>query len=339
MLPWLPHRIYVEASSPLEVRQSLPPSHSRACKLIVLLPPHEGSLLVMFKARKTLSTRSWVRIKNKRSVYNGDVGYVETSNESDAVVIVAPRQRPYDMPDQSGEKMEFDAQLARLTGLPLEPLLSSAGSEVGHTCGDQEFVHGLLRLHFLVEDLVHVELPHPDDIKYHMLANLDRPFIEETVHLFSAQFWREKDQVEIWEGGLKGKLATLSNVCWDERCATVLCEGDVLDYSLRELRRHFEAGDAVKIIAGPFSGEAGHVVDVRDGTVTLVVIQEDRTCNKVSPTYIVHSYTNKLHRSMCQNFFCKAIRKTTYFLAPLRLLVLVHRIHQFPKTKRYREIL
>ena len=319
VLPWLPHRIYVEASSLLEVRQSLPPSHSCTCKPIILLLLHKGSSLAIFKARKTLPTQSWVRIKNKRSVYNGDIGYVETSNESDAIVIVVPCQRPYDMPDQSGEKMEFDAQLAKLVGLSLQPLLSSAGSEVGYTCGDQEYVYGLLRLRFLVQELVHVELPHPDDIKYHMLANLDWPFIEETVHLFSAQFWREKDQVEIWEGGHKGKLAMLSDICWDERCATVSCEGDVLDYSLRELRRHFKAGDAVKIIAGPFFGEAGQVVGVRGGTVTLVVIQEDGMCNNVSPTYIVRLCTNKLHRSMCQIFFCKAIRKTTYFLLPLRL--------------------
>ena len=274
MLPWFPHRVYVEASSPLEVRRSLPPSHSRACKPIVLLPPHKGSSLAIFKARKRLPTRSWVWIKDKRSVYNGDIGYVETSNENDAVVIVAPRQRPYDMPDQSGEKMEFDAQLARLAGLPLDPLLSSAGTEVGYTCNDQEYVHGLLRLRLLVQDLVHVELPHPDDITYHMLANLDRPFIEETVHLFSAQFWREKDQVEIWEGGLTGKLATLSNIYWDKWFATVSCKGDVLDCSLHELRRHFEVGDAVKIIAGQFSGEAGHVVDMRDGTVTLAVCHD-----------------------------------------------------------------
>ena len=40
----------------------------------------------------------------------------------------------------------------------------------------------------------------------------------------------------------------------------------------------------MKIIAGPFSGEAGHVVSMRDGTVTLVVIQEDGTCNNVSLT-------------------------------------------------------
>ena len=82
--------------------------------------------------------------------------------------------------------MEFDAQLARLAGLPLDPLLSSAGTKVGYTCNDQEYVHGLLRLRLLVQDLVHIELPHPDDITYHMLANLNQPFIEEIVHLFSA---------------------------------------------------------------------------------------------------------------------------------------------------------
>ena len=121
VLPWLPHQIYIKVSSLLEVQQSLPPSHSCACKLIVLLPPHEGSLLAIFKARKTLPTQSWVQIKNKHSVYNGNIGYVEMSNESDTIVIVMPCQCPYDMPNQSGKKMEFDAQLAKLAGLSLEP--------------------------------------------------------------------------------------------------------------------------------------------------------------------------------------------------------------------------
>ena len=278
-LPWLPCRLYVSATDPLEVRQNLPPSHCQVPKSIVLLPLEEGTSLATFKARKALPTRSWVRIK-KSALYKGDVGYVETSDRDNAVIVVAPRQRPYDIPEQSGEKMEFDLELARLANLPVEPILSSIGTEIGHTCNRQQFVSGLLRLSLPVHALEVVDLPHPDDIKY--LAAANRTFVEETVHLFSAQFWREKDQVKIQEGDLKGKLGTLSSIHWDQRTAVVSCEEGAFDCSLRELRRHFKLGDAVRVIAGPFSGEAGYVVNVHDNSITLSLMQENGNSETMS---------------------------------------------------------
>ena len=100
-LAWLPHWLYVEASSPLEVQKNLPSSHHRAHKEIVHLPLQEGTSLMVFKSRKTLPCWSWVHIK-KSALYKGDVGYVELSDENTAIVLVAPRQRPYDITEQLG---------------------------------------------------------------------------------------------------------------------------------------------------------------------------------------------------------------------------------------------
>ena len=204
---------------------------------------------------------------------------METSDQDNTVIVVAPWQRPYDIPEQSGKKMEFDVELARLADLPLEPILSSTGTEIGYTCNGQQFVSGFLRLSLPVHALEVVELPHPNDIKYLTTAN--HTFVEETVHLFSTQFWREKDQVEIQEGDLKGKLRTLSSIHWDQRTTIVSCEG-VFDCSLRELRRHFKLGDTMRVIAGPFSGEAGYVVNVHDNSITLSLMQEDGNSETVS---------------------------------------------------------
>ena len=41
------------------------------------------------------------------------------------------------------------------------------------------------------------------------------------VQLFSAQFWREMDQVEVQEGDLKGMEGTLGGIDWDQQTATV----------------------------------------------------------------------------------------------------------------------
>ena len=137
-------------------------------------------MLATFKARKTLPRQSWVTIK--RSVlYKGDFGCMETSDKQDAIIIVAPRQRPYDIPKHLNERMEFDVELARIANLPLVPISSPTGNVIGYTCGDQEFIHGLLRLRLSVHDLEIIEHPHPNDIKYHITANFDRKFIKETV--------------------------------------------------------------------------------------------------------------------------------------------------------------
>ncbi|KAI6119981.1 hypothetical protein EDD16DRAFT_1706160 [Pisolithus croceorrhizus] len=108
-LPWLPHQLYIEASCPLKVQQSLPPSHCQSHKEIVLLPLQEGTLILVYKAQQVLPTRNWVWIK--QSAYKGDIGYIEESAESEAVVLVAPRQLPYDLPKESGKRTRFDIEL------------------------------------------------------------------------------------------------------------------------------------------------------------------------------------------------------------------------------------
>ncbi|KIM64231.1 hypothetical protein SCLCIDRAFT_23585 [Scleroderma citrinum Foug A] len=280
MLSWFPHRLYVEASSPLEVQQNLPPLHLHAHKPIVCLPPEEGTLLATFKAHKTLPHQSWVKIK-RPALYKGDFGCMEMSDEQDAIIIVVPHQHPYDIPEHSNERMEFDVELARIANLPLVPISSPAGNVIGYTCSDQEFIHGLLRLRLSVHNLEIIEHPHPDDIKYHITVNFDRKFIEETVQLFSVQFWWETDQVEVQEGDLKGMEGALGGIDWDRQTATVFFEHNALDCSLHELHRKFNIGDGVKVIAGPFSRETSHIIVVNKGLIVLVVMQEGRTTENI----------------------------------------------------------
>ncbi|KAI6004937.1 hypothetical protein EDD15DRAFT_2191676 [Pisolithus albus] len=275
-LPRLPHRLYVEASCPLDVQQSLPPSHCQSHKDIVLLPPQEGTSILTYKARQVLPTRNWVRIK--QSTYKGDIGYVEESAETHAVVLVAPRQLPYDVPEESGERMMFDVELARLTGLDFIPIISPSGAEIGYSCGGQQFVRGLLRLTLPVNALELVELPHPDDIRFHVATGVDPPFVEETLNIFSAQFWREHDSIEIQEGDLRGKRGMLADVDLHKRSAVVLCDGDdTFECNLRELCRVFKIGDTVRVIAGPFCGETGYVIVLHERTLVLAVMQSDKS--------------------------------------------------------------
>ena len=140
---------------------------------------------------------------------------MEPSDEHNAVVIVAPCQCPYNILKHSNERVEFDVELARMANLILEPISSPTGTVISYTCGGQEFIHGLLRLRLSVHNLEIIEHPHPDDIKYHITVDFDCKFIEETVQLFSAQFWWEMDKVEIQEEDLKGMAGALGGIDWD----------------------------------------------------------------------------------------------------------------------------
>jgi len=272
-LPWLPRRLYVAGSSPAEVRNYLPPSHRSVAQEIVLLPSAESTSLSICKTQQTLPIRTWVRIKN--SLYKGNIGFVEQSDATNATLIVTPRKCPYDLPQESGEKSLFSSELATLAGLTLEPISSPAGVDIGFTCGGCEFIYGLLRLTVPIRSVTLVELPHPDDIAFHMITDFKRPFIEETVHLFSAQFWRELNSVEICRGNLHGCRGNLVDVKWHKRTASVLLHTventieNVTHCSIWELRRVFSTRQGVRVVAGPYHGYTGHVIAAYDSTVSL----------------------------------------------------------------------
>ena len=120
-----------------------------------------------------------------------------------------------------------------------------------------------------------------------------------TVQLFSAQFWRGTDQVEVQEGDLKGMEGTLGGIDWDQWTATVVFEYNALDCSLHELCRKFNIGDGVKVIAGPFSRETGHVIVVNKGSIVLVVMQEGRTTENVSFASNFYLHPLNFHRLRC----------------------------------------
>ena len=292
-IPWLPRRLYVAGSNPAEVRNNIPPSHRYALKDIVLLPPEEGSSLAIFKTRQTLPIHTWVCIK--RGLYKGDIGYVEQSDIAEAVVVVAPHKRPYDLPEQSGEKDLFCSELATLAGLPLVPISSAVGVDDGFTCGSQDFVSGLLRLSLPIGSLTLVELPHPNNLAFHMVANFERSFVEEMIQLFSVQFWREHDTVEIRGGDLRGARGSLVDIEWNRRSASLILhtlevqepgnnKANIIHCSIQELCRVFSGGDAVKVIAGPYRGYTGHVIASYD---SKVILQRDGQSLNVGHPYFL----------------------------------------------------
>ena len=131
--------------------------------------PTEGTSLSAIKPRQILPVQIWVRIKN--GLYKGDISFVERSDSTNAVLVVAPCKRPYNLLQQSGKKSLFCDELAILAGLTLEPILSPAGVGIGFTCGGHDFIYGLLHLTIPTHSVTVVGLPHPNEIAFHMITN------------------------------------------------------------------------------------------------------------------------------------------------------------------------
>ncbi|KAI5980995.1 hypothetical protein EDD15DRAFT_2380602 [Pisolithus albus] len=164
----------------------------------------------------------------------------------------------------SGEKTGFDVKLARIAKVDLVPLLSPGGAEIGYRCGEEEFIHGLLRLTLLVDTLEQVKLPHPDDIKFHTAADIDPPFVEEMLNLSQHNFgesrtWLRYERRTSWARG---------------------------GYLLMSIGTNdppvFRIGDMVEIMAGPFcSEETSYVVAVHQRTIIVAIRQPDQTVENV----------------------------------------------------------
>ncbi|KAI6043423.1 hypothetical protein EDC04DRAFT_2891050 [Pisolithus marmoratus] len=210
----------------------------------------------------------------KKSRYKGNIGYVGESTDSDAIVLVTPHQLPYDPPEESGERVRFDVELTRIADIDVMPILSSSGTKIGHTCGGQQFVHGLLRLPIPVDTLETVKLPHPDDIRFHVVAGIDL-------------------LIEIQEGDLRGKTGILANVDWHKQCAVILCDENAFECNLHELHRVFRIGDTVEVIAGPFCGEAGYIVALHEHTIVLIM-QHDKTSDNIEVSkFVMQTHLNE----------------------------------------------
>ncbi|KAI6095702.1 hypothetical protein F5141DRAFT_1221571 [Pisolithus sp. B1] len=242
-----------------EVWNHFPPSYHSATKEIILLPPAKATSLAAFEAQQMLPIWTWVHIK--KDLYKGNIGFVETSNQTDVTLIVAPYECLYDLPQQSGEKSLFSSELVTLASLALEPIVSPVGEDIGFRCGGHDFIHGLLCLTVPTHSVILVELPIPNDIAFHMVVNFEQTFVEKMVHLFSAQFWQEFDTVKICEGELSGSRGKLINVEWQKWAVSVLLhsmeawEGDLDDKDeaihccIWELHGVFSTGQTVRIIA------------------------------------------------------------------------------------------
>ncbi|KAH0825726.1 hypothetical protein J3R83DRAFT_9929 [Lanmaoa asiatica] len=263
--PWLPRRLYVQASCPLEILSAMNPVHRNAVRAVTLVPPAEASRI--FTPEKTFPPRSWVRIRKGR--YKNDIGYVLSYDQDTFSVLVVPRERAYESPEEPRNvRALFHFQLAHDAGLDLTLLTNSRGL-TAFQHNNHSYFSGLLRLSLTIDDLECVPIPHPDEIHLHAQAGMDPSLVEECHVLFSAQFWREGDVVRSSSPELLDQKATIAAVDLDNRSVTLILNDQTYDCPLLEQRRVFSTGDHLRITVGPDRGLKGMVTVVMEKELVL----------------------------------------------------------------------
>ncbi|KAG1794535.1 uncharacterized protein HD556DRAFT_1474554 [Suillus plorans] len=259
---WAAGQLYVVADSPRTIAASLPTSHAFAVKQYLRISDEERE--AVDGSCSNLPNPAWVRIKYGQ--YKGDIGYVFDSDQSNGLIaiLIPPRCFPYPMP--GGSVALFDQ--FRLPDNQTVSDLIRDGKVVGCSYKGEHYYMGLLLKHFHCDRLELVASPHADDIRLHMQSGFDTPFVKKTLVAFSMQFLRLGDSARVIAGELCSKVGTV--VLTDHTSGSVRLEmifdghRNEIDVRLEDIEHIFCVGDQVRVVAGPYLGLEGHVIQISD---------------------------------------------------------------------------
>lgn len=113
-----------------------------------------------------------------------------------------------------------------------------------------------------------IAYPHADDIQLHMQSGFDTPFVKKTLAAFSTQFLRTGDSARIISGELRSKIGTVVSTdhVSGSVCLEIVLDGhqSEIDVRLEDMERLFRVGDEVQVVAGPYMGLEGHIIQISD---------------------------------------------------------------------------
>ncbi|KAG1847298.1 hypothetical protein C8R48DRAFT_677640 [Suillus tomentosus] len=257
---WVAGQIYVVADSPKTIADSLHNSLYAAVKKYSRITDEERGAVE--RSRTALPNPAWVRIRHGK--YKGCVGKIFKSGQDTVEVLCPTRNFPYPMPRGC-------RALVERSRLPKNDSVSDIiiGDEVvGWTFKGERYYMGLLLKHFHRDQLELLASPHVDDIQLHLESGWDKPFLKKTVMAFAMQFLRVGDHARVIKGTLRGELGkvistdhTYGSVCLEftfHKCP------EEIEVRLQDVERVFRVGDSVRVIAGPYLGLEGHILQMAE---------------------------------------------------------------------------
>ncbi|KAG2744347.1 hypothetical protein P692DRAFT_20745766, partial [Suillus brevipes Sb2] len=264
---WIAGQLYVLADSPKAISDSLPFSLYLAVKQYVRISDEEREAVE--RSHRKIPNPAWVRIKHEK--YKGDIAQVFDSDlPNDFVaVLVPPRDFPYSMP--RGSRSLLDR-----SHLPNGDAVSniSIGEEViGCKYKGERYYMGLLLKNVHRDRLEPVVCPHADDIQLHLQSGWNRTFLKTTVHAFAMQFLRVGDRARIVKGDLRSEIGQVVSTDYPAGSVTLALKFSgfrkEVDIRLEDIERIFQVGDSVRVVAGPYLGVEGYIIQMVDDIICL----------------------------------------------------------------------
>ncbi|KAG2364694.1 hypothetical protein BDR07DRAFT_1482164 [Suillus spraguei] len=191
----------------------------------------------------------WVRFKHDK--YKGDIAQVFDSDLPDdfVTVLVPPQEFPYPM--SQGSRSLLD-QSRLLTGDAVTDIKRSE-EVVGCKYKGERYYMGLLLKNVHRDRLECVVCPHADDIQLHLQCRWDQAFLKTTVVACSKQFLRVGDMARIVKGDLSSGIGQVV----------------LTNHPTEDIEHVFQVGDTVRVVAGPYLGVEGHIIQMADDVFRL----------------------------------------------------------------------
>jgi ribosomal protein L24 len=155
---------------------------------------------------------------------------------------------------------------------------------------------GLLVKQFHRDRLEIVASPHADDIKLHMQSGWDTPFIRKSLLAFSMHFLHTGDLVRIIAGEICSKIGTV--ISMDHASGSMRLETNFdshrreIDVRLEDVECIFRVGDEIRVVAGPYLGLEGHIIQISDD---MFHICQAVSKEEVAFTHKLQSYDSLTH--------------------------------------------
>ncbi|KAG6376546.1 hypothetical protein JVT61DRAFT_2542 [Boletus reticuloceps] len=211
-LSTMPQRIYVEATSPLEIQNTCPPSHVSTIRSISRVPDEDRPLNLSL--RPSFRPRSWVRVL--RGLYKDNIAYLLSCEDNSCKVLIPPRCHPYDKPDGQEQQPpsaslfnEMEARNARCRVLTFD-------RDTGIVrCDGGEYHCGLLRRTYSMSSVETIEVPHPGHLSLLVESQIDAMLVKQSYLRFSIPFWKAGDLVRPKDGPLLEQLASTVSIDHD----------------------------------------------------------------------------------------------------------------------------
>ncbi|KAG1874139.1 hypothetical protein C8R48DRAFT_669745 [Suillus tomentosus] len=264
--PTLPGRLYVTAPNSLIIRAAFPASHADCFLRCAFVSDDQTP-------HASIAIPGWYRMTH--GVYNRDMAYGLSYDDTTKTVKLLVASRRLNDPKDIGKLRQERRLLEHPAGVD------------NYKYRGQEYIHGLMCIEQHLTDVVRICLPAAQDIVLHKESGCDPQFVSVTMHMHSAQYWREGDEVRVVSGALSGTWGIILDVQINDGTALVdlacvpgsnsaLIDIDApVSFPIMDLRRRIQAGHHVRVLdtsaeKSEYKGKEGIVLEAVNDTLVVL---------------------------------------------------------------------